>query len=426
MTTAIAPRINNEQDEQNAENIDRMLAAVDNVRRNVADAIIPTQAITVVARPGEAKVTDRMTLSCYTGGSHVGVRVLDGAHEQIATLLRIPREHYNRLLADHPDLLGTVVEGLFHREPQKRMLRMLMPSISAEMANECARLDTPYMARAVVSDKFRPLDNAGVVDHILPAARRHNLRLAEWDIDDKRFNVRFVGPERTIGEVRRAHGFKENDTNFHVKDANGKDRAWVNEVLSFGVAVTNSETGHGALAVREMSRILRCLNNYIKNDTTRTRHVGGKKEETDGIIIGADTRRLELAAIYARVRDTFIAAVGDGKQKQIANMFADAMASGDVVPADVPVMEFVDIIGKRFEFSDDEREILQREVTDEMIVTGQRAPNRFTIAQGVTAMAKLLPDGGFKRKQEIETIGWRILEDTTSLLVKAADRATRK
>jgi hypothetical protein len=200
---------------------------------------------------------------------------------------------------------------------------------------------------------------------------------------------------------------------------------WVNEILSFGVSVGNSETGHGSLFVRELARILRCLNAYVKDEVKREVHVGRRHEDTDDFVIGADTRRLELAAVFTRVRDRFINAVNEDAQRRNAEKFAQAMGQTLDIPKELPLMDFVDIVGERFKLTERENELLREEVVDEMIQARVQKPTAFTIAQGFTAAAKRLGDGQMDRRQEIEAIGWQIIEDPTNTLIKAAQDALK-
>lgn len=412
---------------QNAERIAAMQGEIENLRRATVDAIAPTAGLRAEVVEGDnLPASDRIRILARTAdGSEVPLRVLDSAHEQIATKLDIPRKFYDRLLTAHPDLLVHTMSALFTRESEPRMLRMLRPSVSDAMMEGAARTGTQFAMRAMLSNKFRPLDTGGLMDQLIPAAAAHNLRLAEYNLDERKFIARFVGPERSIGEIREAHGFKATGDNYHARDENGKDRAWVNEVLSFGVAVTNSETGHGALAVREMTKVLRCLNDYVKNEVSRTRHVGKRQDETDDFEIAGDTQRLELAAVFARVRDRFIAAVNETAQKTKAETFAKAMGTTLELPEALPMMEFINVVGERFKLSERESELLQEEVTHELIETGRTKPSAFSVAQGFTAMAKRLGEGQQDRRQEIESIGWQIVADPTTHLIKAAQDAVK-
>lgn len=405
----------------------QMKAAVLRVAGAAKDALTSTKGLNVVVVEGDnLKPHERIRLEVATPDGRLPLLLMEGAHEQLRIALDMDSKFYNRLLTTHPDMLAFNLGELMHREPQRRMLRMLNPEFLPEIAASTGRVNARLAVRAIVSDSYKPLDCASLINTLLPSALENDLRLVEWNLNEKSFHIRFAGPERTIGEIRRAHGFADDHVGtYHVKGADGKDRAWVNEVMSFGVAVSNSETGHGSLQVRQSARVVQCLNDYVKDEVQRTRHAGKKHEEQDGVLLAADTRRLEAALTFNKVRDYFVAAVGEQKQLLLANRFAEAIGAPVAIPDDIPMLEFVDLVGQSFELSDAEREILQDEVVQEMGERGQRAPTRFTIAQGMTAAAKRA-DKGFDRKQQLEEIGWRIIDDPTTMLVKAAAKAAAK
>lgn len=418
-----------------------MTTQIEALTRATVDAMIETKGLQVVATntlPDTATTNettgpyDNVVMQAMTGQGVARLRLLSGAHEQLAEKLGIPRVFYDRLLRTQPDLIAHLATELMHREPSLRMLRMLRPMTEHD-AKGLDDLGAQFAVRAIVSDKFRPLDHGGLLQVLLPEAQARGLLLREWQLSDKKFTARFTGVERTIEELRVQHGFKPTGDNYHVVDANGKDRAWVNEVLSSGAMVSNSETGHGALSVTPISRIAKCLNDYVVTQVLRVAHVGGRKKADDefGSTEGADTRRLEASAQFARVRDRFIDAVSETTQKRVVDTIAKANGEVLQLPESVSLLTFVDNVGARFDLSEREREILADEVVHEQVESG-RPLTRFTIGQGMTALARRVGSGekdlsgGQDRRLELEQNGWRILEDPTVKLMEAAKAAAKK
>lgn len=411
--------------EESRDSMQRMNSALHHLQRHTVDAVIPTPALRVdVLTDDRLAPSDRLKFVARDQQGHeFGLRVLDGAHEQLAQKLDVPRKFYDRLLTDHPDLLAHTVGALLQREPAAFMLRMLNPQYSADMREAAGRMGAHYAVRAIVSDRYRPLDHAGLMNTLVEEATARGLLLADWHLDDRRFSARFNGPERTVGEIREAHGFKAEGDNYH-RMVNGKDMAWVNEVLSFGVEVTNSETGHGSLAVRQFSRVLRCLNAYVRDEQHRTVHVGRKQATGDDtFLVSAETQRLEAAVQFGRVRDRFIEAVSAPRQLQMAKAFGEAMGHVVELPPEVHALRFIDAVGLTFEMTDRERDILQDEFVSEMQVTHVERPSAFSVAQAVTATARRVET--VARRQEIEAIGWRIIEDPSAALLNAAKEAVK-
>src|SRR5580765_1186771 len=72
------------------------------------------------------------------------------ARRQLADKLGIPMAYFNRLQDDHPDLLASNVNTILSREPSRSMVRTLDGNV-----------------RAILTDRYRPLDNYDLADAIL-------------------------------------------------------------------------------------------------------------------------------------------------------------------------------------------------------------------------------------------------------------------
>ena len=82
----------------------------------------------------------------------------DIAHGQMAEYLKIPGAYYSRLRQQHPRLLDENVNSLLLASPlpERRMVRTMDGT-----------------ARAIVSDRYRRLDNFNVLKSILPRSHEH-------------------------------------------------------------------------------------------------------------------------------------------------------------------------------------------------------------------------------------------------------------
>lgn len=88
-----------------------------------------------------------------TGGSMAAqYGINDIAHRQIGQTLKIPALYYDRMRTEYPELLAQNVNGWFARTPDtKRMLRTMDGT-----------------ARALLSDRYRRIDNFEVASAVLP------------------------------------------------------------------------------------------------------------------------------------------------------------------------------------------------------------------------------------------------------------------
>lgn len=165
------------------------------------------------------------------------------AHRQVAQRLGIPQRYYERLQQDHPDLLAHQVTGLMQREPKRTMLRCLDGKI-----------------RAVVSDKYRPIDNYELMETCLPVLSKLGVEIVSADVTDTRLYIKFVAMQikATIMQMRADHqGWQE-----------------VEETISAGGVISNSEVGMGSLAISHSDWWHWCANLAIREHAVRKTHLG--------------------------------------------------------------------------------------------------------------------------------------------------------
>lgn len=146
--------------------------------------------------------------------------------------------------------------------------------------------------RAVLSDRYRVLDNYDLAFSALDAVRQHGGEVLKCFLSEHQFSLsfttrqlwdRFNEGERTGG--RGAHGFDR-------LDDGGEGGSLFHPLCT----VSNSETGRGGLSVRYGILRARCVNSVLIEDARVERHLGGTldagflREET----ISADSRAIML------------------------------------------------------------------------------------------------------------------------------------
>lgn len=413
--------------EASDEKVAAMTARLDAIEHAKLDGIVSTDAVSVVRFGGngdEVAPADRVGFEVATRNGAMRLRILDGAHEQIAAKTEIPLAYYRRMLEHAPDLAVENVQRWFRQEPAKRLVRML-GAIDDNDRAALGKVGAHYNVRAVLSDRYRPLDNTSLVRAALDEFRARGAFVTEWALDERRFFVRAVNDPRSTADIvqaaRERAGLHNGDTAHRI--VNGRDVAWVNERVAFGVALRNSETGHSALDVDPFSMILRCLNGLIVAESLGVRHVGRRHEED--AILAADTRRLDDAATFLKVRDRIRETFSEEAAARVATAIEGAAAEPLALGAGQPMMEFVGNVGRRYDLGEQELDILREEVAHE---TAARPLTKWALAQGMTATARRIGDEGndFSRRTELERAGWALLNDSTAALAKAATAAVEK
>jgi hypothetical protein len=371
-------------------NLERQVEAISNAS---TDAIADTRTMRVVAIPREDKAPLAEGVRIEVNGSGPRISISDAAHNQIAEKLSIPKPYYQRMLATQPGLLAVNINRWFQDEHNQHLLRMVMP-FKAGMEEVLARTNTSLTLRAFLGASYRPLDNAQLLASVLPAAREAGAWLKDFNLDEQRLHARFLQMQRNTNEV-----------------------STLNEPVSMGFYLRNSETGFASLDVAAFMEILKCFNGMIGQARTQVRHVGARKaadESGDLSYLSSQTMRLDNAAIFSRVTDTVRAALDE--THQLANLRGIAWAKATVIelPEKQPTFEFIGNLGKSSGLNEREIEVLQEETMRSRMEEGSFTT--FSVAQGFTALARTSTGD---RRAELERAGWNIITQDTAKLLAA-------
>jgi len=198
------------------------------------------------------------------------------ALRQLGSTLGIPAPFVDKLKDNHPDMLAWTVNELFRREPKARMVRTL-----------------DGVARAFMSDSYRPLDNFDLAEAVLPELIRMEADVFSCAITETRMYIKAIIPG-VVREVK-ADGVFFGDGGHHTI-----------HVLKPGCVIGNSEVGAGSLFFQPGVHEKHCSNLAIfSRDAMRKFHVGRKQNGDDDIwtILSEETRRVQDAGFWMQVRD---------------------------------------------------------------------------------------------------------------------------
>lgn len=296
------------------------------------------------------------------------------AHKQIAEKLELPVKTYERFRGAHPDLLANVVNTLFDREPSQNMIRVLDNKV-----------------RAVVSNKFRALDNYDLAEAAFPALQEAGCIVESCDITETRLYIKAVHPTLRR-ELEVPAGLKM-----------GQGHTFFTRLIMAALTVRNSEVGDGSLAVEDGAYEEQCTNLATFSKAFRQAHIG-KRHKTDldvvTEIISDTTRKLEDAVVWSKLRDRV------GQAFDPANF--DAMcerllaARKDIIPADVAIPEVVEVFAKREGLSDKESTGFLNHLTRGGEFT------RYGMQWAATRLAQDVES--YERASELERLGGKIIE----------------
>jgi hypothetical protein len=169
----------------------------------------------------------------------------DFCHSQIATKCGIPQAYYEKMLKERPELLPVNVNSWLP-DKEKRLVRILDGRV-----------------RAVLSDRYRIMDNQEVVDILLlnlnKIQQEDGLKIEVEDcyLTEEHLYIKITSPDLS-GQV------------FHFKDKPA-------EPVRGGIIISNSEVGSGAFAVKPFVNVLVCSNGLIGENAINKIHLGRER-----------------------------------------------------------------------------------------------------------------------------------------------------
>lgn len=284
------------------------------------------------------------------------------AHGQIASRIGIPKRFYDRIGTVTDAFFGSnlrahTVNSLFDHAPEDRMVRTLDGT-----------------ARAFLSSRYRPIDNAFILDAVMPVIREFdNAELMSSSLTDRRMylQVTFPALEREIRE---------------------------GDVIRAGVTVTNSEVGAGAVDVQTTLWRLVCNNGMVGQSIFRKTHVGSSinvDDEESYRVFAQETIDAELRSYQLRLRDVMADALTESRFEAQTRKLVQAAEDRLEKP-----QENVQNVTRRYELGEDWADRILGRVVEEKDLT------RWGVANAITAESQGVEDRD--RQFDLEEIGYRI------------------
>jgi hypothetical protein len=293
---------------------------------------------------------------------------------QICARSGIPKTYADKMIEfNGQSLLADNVNWWWKNAPEKRMLRTLMNGSN--------------VARAFVSDVYRPLDNYDLAEIVLPKLTEVGCRVISSEITETRLYIQAATPkmELDLNALRKA--------NVRLKDI---------DPVQAGIVISNSEVGQGALAMDRMLYFLSCLNGAIAARVMRRHHVGRKHTDPMFELDNAaeyytdKTKQLDDVVFWNKVRDVVDAMFDMTNFENLCQKFADA--------ASVPIKatEAIEEITTRYKLQENEK----NSVLDHLIKGGEL--NVYGLSAAVTRASTDVES--YDRAIELERVGGDIVE----------------
>lgn len=292
-------------------------------------------------------------------GETFGINSL--AHGQIAEEIGFRRDLYDRLRTEHADLAAHNVNYLMGKRPaaEKRLVRTLDGN-----------------ARAVLTNRYRCIDNLGLIEQLLPVLmQRPDLRFESADVTERRLYLKVVS-EQLVGEVK------------------------VGEPFQAGLIIQNSEVGAGAWMIAPFTKVLSCKNGATYTSLGQRQahiHKGYDGDEAEARELFTDeTREADDRAFFLKARDIIAGTLTQATLAQLTGKLREA--AGEPVEGDV--VKIVEVTADKYGLNETER----GNVLNNLIKSGELS--RWGVAQAFTRAAQ--DAATYDRASELETIGGEI------------------
>ena len=277
-------------------------------------------------------------------------------HRQVASSLNIPAKYYDLMQIEKPDLLAENVNSWFSDKDQSYMVRSLGGT-----------------ARALLSDRYRRIDNLEVAGAVLPL-------FAGMD-----------GVEVVSAEVT--------ESRLYLKVVNHRlEMACVGDRVQAGVVISNSEVGLGAVSVQPLIYTLACTNGKIVNSLgERKTHVGRAAKGLEGFeMISDETAEAEDKAFMLRLRDITMAAIDEVRFGMVVSQLEES-AGAKITGR---VQDVVELTGKEYGLNQGEQDV----VLKYLIEGGDLS--LYGLSNAVTRLSQDVES--YDRATSLEGLGWQI------------------
>jgi len=367
---------------QEGNNLVQLFTELERQKKTKRDFVIPSDQIktdTVTLESGTKEI--RLYIPSDTNfPSDVGVTpsalhfgITDHAHSQIAEKTKIPKGFYDRLKADHPELLVKNINQLI-AEKDRRMVRTLDGNV-----------------RAVVSPKYRIIDNYDVTFEAMNIFKQLNdqnqsgIGIRRADLTPTRLYIKATS-ESLIDQI-----FPK------------KEKRETGDAVKGGIIIANSEVGDGAFKVMPFMEVLKCSNGMISDDILKRVHIGRDKGIGE-INWQEDTLRKQDEALWLKIRDM----ISGTFNPEIFHKWVDKINEVATIEIEKPVLAVNNVI-KNYNVNKDKAELLLAQFA-------QEGYNKWGLSNAITAVAKT--ENNYEKQIEMEKLGADILNVPVEKLVE--------
>jgi len=241
----------------------------------------------IIAHPGILSMTQDSRLIVHDPKSKKNplVEPTSWAHGQIGTYLKIPKDYYDRMKTEQPELLAKNVNTWLESQgpKERRMLRMVGNRL-----------------RAFVSNSYKILDAYDLMNVVYPILMKSGMQVTQSELTESRLYIKATHP-------------------------NMKGLVAPGDEVIGGVTISTSDVGAGRALIEPYSLRLRCTNGLISENALAQRHVGKRQgDETPMEILSQEAIEADSKAFFLKVRDVLIDSIKPESFERQVDRFREA------------------------------------------------------------------------------------------------------
>ena len=283
-------------------------------------------------------------------------------HRQVASALGIPAKYYDLMQSRKPELLAQNVNAWFGDRENSYMIRTM-------------DYGAGRMARALLSDRYRRIDNMEIASAVLPLfAGSDQYEVVSSEVTENRLYLKIVNRRLEMAVVP-------------------------GDIVQAGVMSSNSEVGLGSVSVQPLVYRLVCTNGMVVNDMgERKNHVGRAAKAVDDSfhIYSDETMEAEDKAFLLKLRDVTMAAIEESRFAQVVGRLKEAAG----IPITGKVTEVVELTARAYGINSDE----QDSVLQHLIAGGDLS--QYGLSNAITRASQDVES--YDRATTLEGIGWQV------------------
>lgn len=285
-------------------------------------------------------------------------------HRQLGGAMKIPADYYDRMQAEMPWLLSTNVNAWLATMDNNFMVRTM------DYADGRGQV-----ARAFLSERYRRIDNLSIAMALLQMfLGMQGCEVASCEITENRMYIKLT---------------------FTLKKYEVKP----GDYIEFGIIISNSEVGLGAVMVCPFLNRLVCTNGLVLNTMGQRRHHVGRqvKAVEDSFELYSDeTMELEDKAFLSKLQDVARATMDESRYPAIIDQLKES--TGIKITGAIP--QVVELTARNFGIRKSEQDDMLR-----YLIEGGDL-SLYGMTNAVTRLAQDVES--YDRATELESIGWQI------------------